>query len=144
MSPRHRALFDRMLEQAIADLPEPVAALLDEVPVIAEDRPTRAMLADMDDADEILADPTSLCGLHTGPMATERGIEASGELPNQIYLFREGIVALAGGWPPDDASRAERDQALDAIYEEIVVTLLHEIGHQFGLDEDQLRDLGYD
>lgn len=139
-----RDAFDEMVEDAIEQLPRGVRALLDEVPVIVEDRPTREILGELADDPEILDDPTSLCGLHTGPMATERGVETSGELPNQIYLFREGVVALAGGWPEPTDSPEVTEEKLDAIYDEIVTTLLHEIGHQFGLDEDDLARLGYE
>ena len=111
-----------------------------EVPLIVMDRPSPAMLKDLglagprppgeeDPADEI-------CGLHTGTAITERSIERTGELPTQIHLFRAGIINTAGGW--------SQPQADDAVYEEIMVTLLHEIGHHFGLDEEDLADLGYD
>ncbi len=144
MNAARRAEFDAMVEDAIDQLPPGVRALLDDVPVIVEDLPTPEILGELRDDPEIKEDPTSLCGLHTGPMATERGLEHSGELPNQIYLFREGIVALAGGWPDPTDTEEAADEKLDAIFDEIVTTLLHEMGHQFGLDEDDLRRLGYD
>lgn len=136
MTERERHRFDRLLEEVIEDLPEGIARLLDEVPVIALDRPTPQMLRDLgiDPSDETEA--SSLCGLHTGVANTERSVERSAELPSEIHLFREGIIALAGGWDQDDAN--------EWVGEEIWVTLLHEIGHQFGLDEDDLERLGYD
>jgi predicted Zn-dependent protease with MMP-like domain len=84
--------------------------------------------------------PDELCGLHTGVAFTERSVTSSGDLPSEIRLFREGILAEAGGWeePGEDVDAVE-----DSIYEEIRITLLHEIGHQFGLDEDDLERLGY-
>jgi predicted Zn-dependent protease with MMP-like domain len=51
-------------------------------------------------------------------------------------LYRLGIIAAAGGWDQPDAD--------DIVYEEIMITLLHEMGHQFGLDEEDLRRLGYE
>lgn len=144
MNTRERNEFDQMVADAIDQLPPGVRALLDEVPVIVEDHPTRELLGELADDPEIADDPTSLCGLHTGPMATERGTEISGELPNQIYLFREGIVALAGGWPGPTDPPETAEEKLDAIFDEIMTTLLHEIGHQFGLDEDDLTRLGYE
>lgn len=144
ISQQQRDEFDEMVEDAIDQLPPGVRALLDEVPVIVEDRPTREMLGELADDPDVANDPTSLCGLHTGPTATERGIELSGELPNQIYLFREGIIALAGGWPEPADTTETANERLDAIFDEIATTLLHEIGHQFGLDEDDLARLGYE
>jgi predicted Zn-dependent protease with MMP-like domain len=124
--------FDAMLGRVIAALPEKIRALLDEVPVVVDDLPSREVLEEFgmtrDEADE-------LCGLHTGRAFTERSIEHDAELPSEIQLYREGIVAQAGGWDGEDA-RAK-------IEEEIRITLLHEIGHQLGLDEDDLERLGY-
>jgi predicted Zn-dependent protease with MMP-like domain len=77
-----------------------------------------------------------LCGLHTGVAITDQSVEDSGRLPTDIHLFRVGIVALAGGWGGRDAE--------ERIGDEIRITLLHEIGHHFGLEEDDLADLGYD
>lgn len=136
MNARQREQFDALLEEVIEDLPPALRERLDEVPVIALDRPTEKMLRDLgiDPSDQNAA--TELCGLHTGVSDTERSVERSAELPSEIHLFREGIVDLAGGWDQQDAD--------DWIYEEIRVTLLHEMGHQFGLDEADLEDLGYD
>lgn len=136
MSPQHRDRFDALLEEVIDQLPNAIRELIDQVPVIVLDRPTAAMLRDLgiDPADEEGA--ASLCGLHSGTADTERSVEHSGLMPSNIHLFREGIVELAGGW---NAERAD-----DEIWEEIMVTLLHEVGHQFGLDEDDLEKLGYE
>lgn len=135
-------MFDAMVEAEINALPPGVRALLDEVPVIVEDEPDDATLAAFgmtrDEADE-------LCGLHTGVAFTERSVEASGELPSEIMLYRAGIVAEAGGWEPRSVASDDQRPAggPEAIREQIRITLLHEIGHQFGLDEDDLDRLGY-
>ncbi len=132
MTPEERRRFDDLLEEVLEEIPETIRELLDEVPVIVLDRPDAAMLADLgmpeSEADE-------LCGLHTGTMATERSIDEAWRLPSQIHLFRVGIVAIAGGFDADEAG--------ESVKEQIRITLLHEIGHEFGLDEDQLWDLGY-
>ena len=136
MSPAERARFDGLLEQVLETLPAPLRALLDESPLVVEDRPTRALLEAMglDDADD-------LCGLHEGLARTERSVE-SPQLPDVITLFRHGIVELAGGWDGrvDAGARVGGDAA---VRQEIRVTLLHEMGHHFGLDEDDLERLGY-
>lgn len=135
-------MFDAMVEAEIEALPAGIRALLEEVPVIVEDQPDDDTLAAFgmtrDEADE-------LCGLHTGVAFTERSVEASGELPSEIMLYREGIVAEAGGWEQreDDATDGTPRGGPEAIREQIRITLLHEIGHQFGLDEDDLDRLGY-
>lgn len=135
MKPEARRRFDELVEQAIASLPPRIRQLLDEVPVVVMDRPDADMLRDsgLDPDDPEAAD--ELCGLHTGTALTQRSVEHSGDLPTVIHLFRRGIVAAAGGWHGPDADRR--------IYAEIRTTLLHEIGHHFGLDEDDLEQLGY-
>lgn len=140
MRDSERARFDAILELVLEDLPEGVRAMTDEMPVIVEDRPDQKLLDELSkEAGETIA-PDELCGLHTGVAFTEKSVTMSGELPSEIRLFREGILAEAGGWEQAGEDVAEVE---DSIYEEIRITLLHEIGHQFGLDEDDLDRLGY-
>jgi predicted Zn-dependent protease with MMP-like domain len=130
-----RQRFDALVEDAIQALPPRIRALLDEVPVVVLDEPDAAMLRSLGaDAHEPGA-ADEICGLHTGTMLTERSVEHA-DLPTVIHLFRRGILSLAGGW--------DQPGAEDAIYEEVRVTLLHEIGHHFGLQEDDLERLGFD
>ncbi len=135
MNPGERERFDRLVEQVITELPAAIRRAIENVPVVVIDRPTPELLEGIDDP-ELAADPDSLCGLHSGHAITERSVELSGEVPNQIHLFRVGIIALAGGWDRHDADVS--------IAEEIRVTILHELGHEMGLDENDLYDLGYD
>jgi predicted Zn-dependent protease with MMP-like domain len=131
-----RDRFDALVEDAIAALPPQMRAMLDEVPVVVLDEPELGMLRDL--GVNPAREPGALdeiCGLHTGTMLTERGVEHA-DLPTVIHLFRRGIVSLAGGWDQPDAE--------DEVYEEVRITLLHEIGHHFGLEEGDLEDLGYE
>jgi predicted Zn-dependent protease with MMP-like domain len=127
---RERERFDALLEEVLDAMPDAVHDLLEEAPLIVEDRPSLAMMLELgvEFADD-------LCGLHTGVALTEQSVEHSGVLPTQIHIFREGIVALAGGWRGADAD--------DRVAEEIHVTILHEVGHHFGLEEDDLDRLGF-
>lgn len=136
MTSAERRRFDALVDEAVGSLPDVVVELMDRVPLIVLDRPTPDMLREVgiDPGDRTAA--AELCGLHTGVMNTEAGPDLSGEPPSCVHIFREGIVALAGGW--------EGSSAEDAVYEEIMVTILHEYGHQLGLDEEDLRQLGYD
>jgi predicted Zn-dependent protease with MMP-like domain len=135
MSNPERERFDELLEAIIESLPPGIRELLEEVPVIVEDYPAPDVLREFRDPDGTLPARDELCGLHSGIAFTERSVESTGELPNGIYLYREGIIAQAGGWDAPDAE--------EAVLDEIEITLLHEIGHQFGLDEDDLEKLGY-
>lgn len=135
MRPDERERFDRLVEQVIQSLPPTIRRAIESVPIVVLDRPTPELLHGIEDP-ETLADSDSLCGLHTGHAVAERSVEFSAQLPSQIHLFRVGIVDLAGGWTDPDAD--------EAVAEEIRVTILHELGHEMGLDEDDLYDLGYD
>lgn len=141
MTQAERDRFDELLEGVLARLPERVAAVLEEVPLIVEDRPSPAVCRDLGIEDPNSEDALDLCGLHTGRAFTERSVEQSGELPNDIRVFREGVIRTAGGWRSLGRGRFSNE---GRVREEIRVTVLHEIGHQFGLDEDDLADLGYD
>jgi len=138
MTPAEQEQFDLLLEEVIESLPAGVRSLLEEVAVVVEDTPSPELLnelkAELGEAEDM--DDEDLCGLHTGTAFTERSVEAAADLPSEVQLFRTGIVAQAGGWGGADA--------VERIRSEIRITLLHEVGHQFGLDEDDLAELGYD
>jgi predicted Zn-dependent protease with MMP-like domain len=156
---RQRERFDVLLEDVIEGLPQRVRAMLDEVPVVVMDRPTEKMLRQLirEGVLEEGADGSDLCGLHSGVSITDRGIDdpggwggfGDGGEPEQVHLFREGIVGLAfaseedGGFEGDKACGWDDPDADERLYDEIRITRLHEIGHHFGLDEDDLENLGY-
>lgn len=142
MNDRERQRFDALLEEAIAALPAGVRALLDEVPIVVEDQPSsqlaESLLREWGEPathEEVQRLRDELCGLHTGIGLPERSVEDAPTVPEDIMLFRVGIIAAANGWDQQDAD--------DAVYEEVAITLLHEIGHHFGLEEDDLERLGY-
>ncbi len=147
--------FDLLVERVIEVLPGAVRRAMDEVPIVVLDQPEPDMLRDLgiDPAED---DGLDICGLHTGTMLTERShAEHPDERLEVVHLFRIGIVLVAGGWKRGDRLHIEllADGADfepigsggdDAIAEQIRVTILHEFGHHFGLDEDRLGELGYD
>lgn len=119
-----RKAFDRIVEAAIAALPEEYARWLDEVPVIVEDRPGKADADAVKDPDEEESGPL---GMYVGPDLEEGPV--SGELPPRVMIYRQPLMDAC-------TSRDELEQ-------EIRKTLLHELGHYAGMDEDQLDALGY-
>lgn len=129
-----RERFDLLLESILGRLPDHVAQVLEEVPLHVMDEPDPTILKSLGvEPNEIDDAIEELCGLHTGFMLTERPIELDAVLPNEIHLFRRGIALMSGGWEADD----------ETVAEQIRITLLHEIGHHFGLEEDDLDELGY-
>ena len=131
MNARQRDLFDALLEQVLKTLPPRLHDLLEEAPLIVEDHPSATLRAQLGITD----DDDLLCGMHSGTPLTERSVEGEDVMPEMIHLFREGIVEHAGGWEAGGDETVRR---------EIRITLLHEIGHHFGLDEDDLAELGYE
>ena len=125
-----RQRFDDLLESIIGRLPHDVGRRLEEVPVVVEDQPSAQELAALG----LDRDRSLLCGTHWGVPLTRRSVQHSGVLPDRIMLFREPIMAVAGM----RGGRSLRD-----LERQIRITLLHEIGHHFGLNEDDLGNLGY-
>ena len=125
-----RQFFDEHLEQVLPELPPSVHRLLDEVPMVVEDFPSREVMRKMG-----VHQRDHLCGLYTGIPLTRRQVEHSGVLSDVINIYREGILSLARG----------RDGQIDQqeLRRQIRITILHELGHHHGLDEDELRELGY-
>ncbi len=141
LSRREREAFDELFEGILGELPGELHELIEEAPVIIEDQPDEAILRELQMPAESAGE---LCGLHTGVPLTERSVHSEFELPTTIHLFRRGIIDHAGGWEPWEDEDGRRWGGPDAVAEEIRITLLHEIGHHFGLDEDDLARLGYD
>ena len=130
-----RERFDAIVESVIADLPSRYTEQLEGLPLVVLDRPTGQTLTELgiDPADEPAV--LEMCGLHTGIAITARSVEDSAQLPPEIQLYREGILELSGGF---DRKSGDAD-----LRHQVRITILHEIGHQFGLDEDDLFELGY-
>ena len=137
MESSERRRFDHILERVLHELPGGIRALLEEAPLIVEDHPSLELRTQLGLGDD------DLCGLHSGQSLTERSVMDPPDMPETIHLFREGIVNQAGGWCPLLTPTRGFEGGPAAIAEEVRITLLHEIGHHFGLEEDDLRKLGY-
>jgi predicted Zn-dependent protease with MMP-like domain len=116
--------FEMLVEQALADLPEPFAEFLEEVPVEVQTRPSKKLLREVG-----LEEDQLLMGLYRGVDRTRRSVEDSGRLPDVIYIFQEDHELVCNS----------RQQ----LVQEVRKTVLHEIGHHFGLSEEDLERLGY-
>jgi len=125
-----RQYFDRQLDRVLADVPPRLHELLDEVTMYVEDHPSPRIMQQMG-----VHSRRSLCGLYTGIPLTKRHVEISGVLSDAVYLYREGILDMAR----DHRGRIDEQELL----RQIRITLLHELGHYHGLDEDDLSELGY-
>jgi len=111
--------FSEAVDAVIADLPEWVVEQLDNLIVVVEDRPTQDQ------------DPSGhgILGIYEGVPLSERGIDYFGFSPDQIVIFYLPHLGLG----LDDNELAK----------EIRVTVLHEIAHHLGIDDQRLHELGW-
>ena len=115
--------IEALARAALARLPVQFAAHLDEVVLRVEEFADDALLAEMG-----IEDPFELTGVYEGLPLTERSIEHSGTLPDRIRLFRRPIL---DEW-------AEGDDSLEHL---VAHVLIHEIGHHFGLSDEDMHAL---
>ena len=128
-SPRGRAraeareaAFERLVDRALAEIPEPYRAALAEVAIVIEDAPTPAQLREND-----LEPWDSMYGLYEGVPRTDYGADWV-SAPNRISLFR---LPLEEDFPDPRELEAE-----------VRLTVLHELAHHLGIDDDRLDELG--
>ncbi|HET7328408.1 MAG TPA: metallopeptidase family protein [Nocardioidaceae bacterium] len=111
-----RQRFEELVSDALDTIPPELAGLMDNVVVLVED--------------EAPTDDPKLLGLYEGVPLTERDSEyGAGTLPDRILIFRH---------PTLRASASEQ-----AVVDEVRITVVHEIAHHFGIDDDRLHGLGY-
>jgi predicted Zn-dependent protease with MMP-like domain len=116
--------FAQLVEKALSELPPEFAAALDEMPVEIRDWPSREQLLSAGVKQNGL-----LLGLYQGRPRTRRSVEDSGRLPDVIYLFQGSIEEIC--------------KNSEELIQQVRTTVLHEIGHHFGMSEEDLRRLGY-
>ena len=116
--------FAALVERALAELPAPFSGALDEVTIEIRDRATRRELQSVG-----LREKDVLLGLYHGRPRTERSVEDHARFPDVIYIFQGAIETASDGEA--------------ALVEQVRKTVLHELGHHFGMDEDQLDELGF-
>lgn len=107
--------FEALVIAELDRLPDDMVDGLDNVIFVTEDRPEDGSL--------------DLLGLYDGVALTERGQYGFGELPDRIILYREPLLSVSAD--------------LDELREEIHVTLVHEIAHFYGIDDEELHRLGW-
>jgi len=115
--------FNRVLQQTLSEIPDQLRQHIANVAIVVEELPDPATL----DAAEV-NDPLDLLGFYHGIPLTERTHDYGLVLPDKISLYRQSILANCAN---DDEARA-------CIRE----TLLHELAHYFGIDDERLDELG--
>lgn len=107
--------FEQLVVDQLDRLPDEMVDGLDNLVFVTESRPEDGSL--------------DLLGVYEGVALTERDTYGFGELPDRIVLFREPHLAAC--------------ETLEELQEEIHVTLVHEIAHFYGIDDEQLHELGW-
>ena len=120
--PLDDAAFERLVDRALAGIPSPFRDHLAEVAIVIEDEPSLEQLRENG-----LGPGETLYGLYEGVPRTEWGAELA-PVPNRISLFR---------WPLEDDYPRPDDLA-----EEVRLTVIHELAHHLGIDDERLDELG--
>jgi predicted Zn-dependent protease with MMP-like domain len=118
-----RAELERVVDEALESLPKRFAALVENVVIAVEDEPTAEDLESIDDDDDDDDGDSELLGIYRGVALTER--------THDMPLLPDEIAVFLG--PINRVSRT-RDEAVREVRE----TLIHELGHYFGLDHDEM------
>lgn len=106
--------FEELVSDALDLIPRKLAAAIDNVVVLVEDR-------DEDEPD--------LLGVYEGVALTDRDSSYGGALPDTITIFREPLLEVCS--------------SEDEVVQEVAITVIHEIAHHFGIDDDRLHELGW-
>ncbi|HZK58678.1 MAG TPA: metallopeptidase family protein [Cryobacterium sp.] len=107
--------FERLVIDELDLLPDEMFDGLDNVVFVVEDRPEDGTLDTL--------------GLYDGVALTERGQYGFGEMPDRIIVYREPLLDMCAD--------------LDELRDQVRITLVHEIAHFFGIDDDRLHELGW-
>jgi predicted Zn-dependent protease with MMP-like domain len=109
------AEFDDLVSAALDRIPSPLTALMDNVVVLVEDEPP--------------PHETGVLGLYLGTPLTERDSGYTFRPPDQVFVYRGPLLRMC------------RDA--EELADEIEITVVHEIAHHFGIDDDQLHEWGW-
>ena len=109
-----RRRFEEAVADALDEIPPQLTAAMDNVVVLVADRN---------------AEEPDLLGLYVGVALTERTTSYGGVLPDRITIYKDAILDVC-----DD---------VDEVVREVAITVVHEVAHHFGIDEETLRELGW-
>ena len=117
-----RELFERLVADALATIPRRFRAAMANLAIVVEDEPSPELLGEME-----IEPPDTLLGLYQGIPLTERRWDYGNALPDRILLFQG----------PLERESEDEDDLIVAIGE----TLIHEVGHYFGLSEEEIEEI---
>jgi predicted Zn-dependent protease with MMP-like domain len=106
--------FDELVSDALDLIPPKLAAAIDNVVILVEAHHP---------------EEPDLLGLYEGVALTERDSNYAGSLPDTVTIFREPLLDMCG--------------SEEEVVEEVAITVIHEIAHHFGIDDERLHQLGW-
>ena len=115
--------IEAIARETIQRLPQPFSESIGDIVLLVQDFADEETLRQMG-----IEDPFDLSGLYEGIPLTERSVEQSGTLPERIFLYRRPIL---DEW-------ADGDESLEHL---VAHVLIHEVGHHFGLSDDDIHAL---
>ncbi len=117
---RGEKVFEKLVREAVASLPEELKDQLENVAMIIEEDPPAQPVPGEDSGEDLL-------GLYHGIMKKDRGLGYGNVLPDQIIIYRRPLERMSS--------------TLDDLRENVRQTVVHEVGHYFGFDEEELQRL---
>jgi len=117
-----RKRFERLVAEALASIPRRFRGAMKNIAIVVEDEPSSELLDEME-----IEPPDTLLGLYQGTPLTERTWGYGNALPDRVLIFQG----------PHERDAEDEDDLVVAIGE----TLLHEIGHYFGLSEEEIQEI---
>ena len=117
-----RKEFERLVAEALASIPRRFKKAMQNIAIVVEDEPSAELLEEME-----IEPPDTLLGLYQGTPLTERGWGHGNALPDRVLIFQG----------PHERDADDEDDLVVAIGE----TLIHEIGHYFGMSEEQIEEI---
>ena len=117
-----RAAFERHVAEALASVPRRFRDAMQNIAIVVEDEPSPELLAEME-----IEPPDTLLGLYQGTPLTERTWAYGNTLPDRVLIFQG----------PHERESEDEDDLIVCIAE----TLIHEIGHYFGMTEEQIEEV---
>ncbi len=109
-----RGAFEDLVAVALDEIPQELAELVDNVVIEVEDWPPPGQ---------------NLLGLYQGIPLTQRGQWYAGAMPDRITIYRMPTLQIC--------------HTIDDVIDEVHITVVHEIAHHFGIDDDRLHEMGY-
>jgi len=117
--------FDKAVRKAIHRIPDEFREHLENIVISVQDRPSRELLEELG-----LPVDNSLLGIYRGDSLMDRSVTSPPIFPDTIFIFQQPLESMCAD--------------MDELEEQIAITVIHEIAHFLGMDEERLRELGYE